>query len=840
MLIKIRQATSYNFRSFMNKCLWLLFVILFHGELKSQSDSFLSSSQEESFPISLTDYSLEQNVQYSTGCVPKYTANFNVENPSQCLDWNNFTFDNTSTGTGAVTYKWNFGDQLTSTEISPVHRFGGVRDYVVELTATDEFGCTSVATKTVTVLLSPSQPVITYPAGGNIFCEGDSVVLRVSLGSSPDPSVSYNWTLGTTSVATGNSYTAKHSGTYLLVASHTNTCSDTASVVVTKHPNPSKPSLDVASGYGLQFCQGDSTMLELSAAGSGLEYSWYLSAGSMNTVISNATSRSYWIKTPVNMAGEPITRIYRVRLMDNNNCSSPFSDPVSVVSNPIPNISLNIFKGVASFCAGDSAVLKVASRYGPNTYQWMKDMVAGAPVSDSFFAAKTSGSYAVKAINAFSCSTITAPITIVSFSIPETPIIAPSGSVPEVLSDGTINMCPATTIELSTAARTSATYRWERNGQYINNTGARNLVVTDTGRYRVTIAINSCTASSTETVVRFLPLPNGTLHAPTNSFICYGSNKTLTASAAYGYQWIKNGVPILGENSADYITSSPGVYTVEFSTDKGCKKVSSNFINLSLIRKPVAKFSNDLFCINATAKFTNHSITANSGSVEYLWKFGNGMTDNSMHALHTFPVSGQYMVSLKVTPVACPQLADSSSVNITLESAAQGMSYTPITSMVDKNVSLVARPLGDFYEWSPAAGFNSPYLRIPLLTTPEKEQLYTVKITSRSGCQVVDSQLVRIFDEQDILVAGGFTPNNDGKNDKVYPILIGIASFQYIKIFNRWGNLVFQTSSTDPEQGWDGTYQGQPQPADTYTWVVHGVGDNGREIRKSGSVILIR
>jgi gliding motility-associated-like protein len=179
-------------------------------------------------------------------------------------------------------------------------------------------------------------------------------------------------------------------------------------------------------------------------------------------------------------------------------------------------------------------------------------------------------------------------------------------------------------------------------------------------------------------------------------------------------------------------------------------------------------------------------------------------------------------------------------VNITLESAQAGMSYTPITSMVGRSVSLVARPLGDFYEWTPAPGFNSPYIRIPILTTPEKEQLYTVKITSKSGCQVVDSQLVRIFDEQDILVAGGFTPNHDGRNDKVYPILIGIASFQYIKIFNRWGNLVFQTSSTDPEQGWDGTYQRQPQPADTYTWVVHGVGDNGREIRKSGSVILIR
>ncbi|MFN5423604.1 MAG: PKD domain-containing protein [bacterium] len=842
MLIKIRQATTYNFRSFMKKCLLLFFVILLHNALKSQSHNFLSSSDDTQEPyLELTDHSPAYLTQHSTSCVPKHKASFTVVSAVQCLDWNSFSFDNTTlTGTGTVTYKWNFGDQLTSSEISPVHRYGGVRDYVVELTAKDDVGCTSVATQTVTVLTSPSKPVITYPAGGNVFCEGDSVVLRVSLGTSPDPDVSFQWALGSTPVATGTSFTAKNSGTYLLVATHNNSCKDSSSVDVTQNPNPQQPSIAAASGYGLQFCQGDSTLLLVNTSNQGVDYSWYLSSGSVNNLISGAASNNYWIKTPANIAGSPITRTYRVRLKDGNNCSSLFSEPVSVVTHPTPSVNLAVFKGDLSFCIGDSTTLKVSSRYGPNTYQWVKDMVTNAAVADSFFVVKSSGSYAVKATNGYSCSVTTDPISIISFSIPETPVVAPLGNVPEVISGGGINMCPATTIELSTAARSSAVYRWERNGQPLNNGTSRTLQVNDIGNYRVTISINNCTATSTETIVGILPSPNGTLHTPSNSFICNGSQKTLSASGAVGYQWLKNGVPILEEDEAQLTTSSPGVYTVEFSSDKGCKKMSSNFINLSLIKKPVAKFSNDLFCINATAKFTNHSITAYSGSVEHLWKFGNGTTDNSMHSTHTFPVSGQYMVSLKVTPIACPQLADSNSVSISVESTKSGMSYTPITSMEGKSVSLVARPLGDFYEWSPAAGFNSPYLRIPLLTTPEREQLYTVKITTKSGCQVVDSQLVRIFDEQDILVAGGFTPNNDGKNDKVYPILIGVASFQYIKIFNRWGNLVFQTSSTDPEQGWDGRYQGQPQPADTYTWVVHGVGDNGREIRKSGSVILIR
>jgi gliding motility-associated-like protein len=71
-------------------------------------------------------------------------------------------------------------------------------------------------------------------------------------------------------------------------------------------------------------------------------------------------------------------------------------------------------------------------------------------------------------------------------------------------------------------------------------------------------------------------------------------------------------------------------------------------------------------------------------------------------------------------------------------------------------------------------------------------------------------------------------------------MLAGISSFSYFKIYNRWGVVVHQSSSTDPDQGWDGRYKGKDQPADTYTWVVLAEGNNGRVIAKSGSLILIR
>jgi gliding motility-associated-like protein len=775
-------------------------------------------------------------------CIPKHTASFSISDAVQCLDENKFNFLNTSTGTGDATYQWNFGDgQPFSAVVSPSHQYSGAKVYTVTLTVKDDLGCANVFSSTITVNENPATPVITYPRGGDVFCEGDSLILHAALDRTPNPTLSHKWSLGSTIIVDSNSCTAKQSGTYILIAENLNGCRDSSlGVVVTAHPNPVKPSLAVASGDELEFCQGDSTLLEVRSAVPGSKYSWYLSSTDVSNLIMGATSSEYQIKAPSNMAGLPITRSYIVKVENENKCSSPFSEPITTVVKPTPIVSLATLNGTLSFCEGDSAILKVTSRYGKNTYQWFNNRSPYSSGPDSLFISKSSGTFSVNATNSFMCSVTSNALQIVSFRLPDVPLVYSDDDVPEMLIDGTINICPETTVKLKTALFPSAVYQWYKDGATLNNGGANSVIVSASGNYKVNISVNSCTSTSNEKIVGLLPSPTGTLIAPSSNIICNGSQQTLNASGAVGYQWLLNEVPILGATGSSYSTPSQGVYTVEFSTDKGCKKMSSNFVNLSLVRKPAAKFSNDLFCINATSKFTNHSITANSGTVAYHWKFENGMTDNSMHTTHTFPVSGEYMVLLKVTPVACPQLADSAMVNITLESAQAGMSYTPITSMVGRSVSLVARPLGDFYEWTPAPGFNSPYIRIPILTTPEKEQLYTVKITSKSGCQVVDSQLVRIFDEQDILVAGGFTPNHDGRNDKVYPILIGIASFQYIKIFNRWGNLVFQTSSTDPEQGWDGTYQRQPQPADTYTWVVHGVGDNGREIRKSGSVILIR
>jgi gliding motility-associated-like protein len=61
---------------------------------------------------------------------------------------------------------------------------------------------------------------------------------------------------------------------------------------------------------------------------------------------------------------------------------------------------------------------------------------------------------------------------------------------------------------------------------------------------------------------------------------------------------------------------------------------------------------------------------------------------------------------------------------------------------------------------------------------------------------------------------------------------------KYFKVYNRWGQEVFQTNEAG--KGWDGTLKGSPQPSENYSWILECVGKNGNVIKQSGRSLLIR
>jgi gliding motility-associated-like protein len=108
-----------------------------------------------------------------------------------------------------------------------------------------------------------------------------------------------------------------------------------------------------------------------------------------------------------------------------------------------------------------------------------------------------------------------------------------------------------------------------------------------------------------------------------------------------------------------------------------------------------------------------------------------------------------------------------------------------------------------------------------------------------NGQPIVFGSPARVhFAAINIYVPKVFTPNGDGVNDILKPILVGISAFHYFSVYNRWGNLLFTTE--DPNVGWDGKVKGVPQPVETYLWMAEGVDNSGKRIVQKGMVSLIR
>jgi gliding motility-associated-like protein len=256
------------------------------------------------------------------------------------------------------------------------------------------------------------------------------------------------------------------------------------------------------------------------------------------------------------------------------------------------------------------------------------------------------------------------------------------------------------------------------------------------------------------------------------------------------------------------------------------------------VQKPTADFSFNSYCVGFPVQFNNTSTTGLSGVVTHTWNFGDGSTSTLINPSHVYAATGAYIASLTVSPVACPSLSASISKPITIISPPANQRYTTLNAVSVRNLQLQARIIsGASYLWQPAAGLNSINIRNPVFNF-NREQEYKINITTVEGCIVVDTLLVRIFKEKEIYVPKGFTPNGDGSNDLLIPRLVGIEQLIYFKVFDRWGQLMYQT--TREGEGWDGKFKGVKQPMESYTWMAEGRDIDGQIIKRTGATILLR
>jgi len=160
-----------------------------------------------------------------------------------------------------------------------------------------------------------------------------------------------------------------------------------------------------------------------------------------------------------------------------------------------------------------------------------------------------------------------------------------------------------------------------------------------------------------------------------------------------------------------------------------------------------------------------------------------------------------------------------------------------INEPVQLNVIDVSGQGYNQFNWSPPDGLNNTAIQNPIATL-DKNVTYTVTAIAPNGCEATTTITVKVFPGPAIYVPNAFTPNGDGKNDILRAIPIGLKTFSYFAVYNRWGGRIFYTK--DAGIGWDGIVGGSIQTADTYVWVAEGVDNSGKKIIRKGTVTLIR
>ncbi len=141
------------------------------------------------------------------------------------------------------------------------------------------------------------------------------------------------------------------------------------------------------------------------------------------------------------------------------------------------------------------------------------------------------------------------------------------------------------------------------------------------------------------------------------------------------------------------------------------------------------------------------------------------------------------------------------------------------------------------YTWLPATGLDYPDIEEPIATL-DRDQLYKLYTITEKGCEKQSQILIRRYAGPELYIPTAFTPNNDGVNDRFKVTPIGIKSFGYLAVYNRWGQLIFRT--TNYNDSWDGTLKGVRLSPDTFVYVAQAIDYRGKSMLRKGTVTLIR
>lgn len=263
-------------------------------------------------------------------------------------------------------------------------------------------------------------------------------------------------------------------------------------------------------------------------------------------------------------------------------------------------------------------------------------------------------------------------------------------------------------------------------------------------------------------------------------------------------------------------------------------------LNFSVKDTVNADFSYQILygCSTDTVKFFH---AGGNGVNNWQWNLDENKKSNQQNPQALYKNFNSKKVSLIVTNGLC---SDTSSQTFILDNFLKADFYTYEDVCPNEPNKFISMAQGHItnYNWEFGDGVGSSEespshtYAAPNITTP-----FVVKfsIADSFGCSSTVQKTIKVYSSCYLAVPNAFTPNGDGRNDFLYPLNAIKAEKLNFRVYNRWGQLIFQTNTW--KQGWDGTYKGVPQAAGVYVWFLTYVDRDYKQPRQmKGTAALIR
>lgn len=800
----------------------------------------------------------------------------------------------------AVSFKWYFGDNTTSTDANPIHIYQEGR-FSPMLVAYNANGCTDTLVQTDAVFLGGAViNSINLPDSG---CAPHPITFVPDL-SAPDSIVSYSWDFGDggTDVGKQPSHTYSTPGRYKVsltvntITGCTTTLSIPNAVAVGTHSVPDFTA-DKTTVCG-------SERVAFLGTASGPVTSWRWNFNGVNGAVTQNTA--YYFRD----TGKQTVRL----IVNNGGClDSVVKHDLIVVNPPVAS-----FK--AQFdCQNRSTVTFIDKSIAPQSWLWnFGDSTSSTEQNPPVHNYSNSGRYYVSltSTNGSCTSTYKAAIDIINTKpvftfLPEDGHVCRKANIEigvsnpsyvldylwnlgdgrTLFSDTSINIsylkagkyypsliarytngCQDTLISsdsidvtgptasfatASPAVCLNDTTRFVDNslsdGEHeiinhvwdygdgiteSNNSEPYNHLYATSGSFKATLAVadNNNCADTSYYNVLVNALP--VVSAGLDTFVCEGSGAMLQPSGALSYVW--NSDPTLSCLSCTNPVATPlqdTNYIVTGTDANSCR--ATDTVRIAVVHPQTLKLENAPLSICVA-----NSIQLNaSGTDLYSWSPADGL-DN--------PAIGNPLASPAATTTYYVTGTDNEKCFSQTDSVLVTVHPLPSVTIINNYLAvekgsrtLIATTGSDDIKqwfWSPSSGLSCTDCPQPIVEA-EKNITYTAKVQTEFGCTDTAQLTVHVLCNQSkIYIPSAFTPNGDGKNDRFYVLSSIDNPIRSFVVYNRAGEIVFSkegNSTNYSADGWDGTYRGIPVAAGTYIYRIM-VKCNDAIVPFTGTITLIR